>query len=264
MQQPLIMGVLNVTPDSFSDGGRFDVRDAAVQHALEMRRQGADWIDVGGESTRPGATPVPADLECARVLPVIRDIIAVDAGVKISVDTSKAIVAQQALEAGAHMINDVTAGRHDVRMFDVVAASGAPIVLMHMQGEPRTMQQNPQYGNVVNEVVDLLGERVAAARAAGITTVYVDPGIGFGKTLEHNLDLLHNLDRFASIGNGIVLGISRKRFIGEITGVQTPDDRDVATAFVHALLWTMPVAMIRVHNVALHAQIRTLSYRVLS
>ncbi len=264
MQQPLIMGVLNVTPDSFSDGGRFDVRDAAVQHALEMRRQGADWIDVGGESTRPGATPVPADLECARVLPVIRDIIAVDAGVKISVDTSKAIVAQQALEAGAHMINDVTAGRHDARMFDVVAASGAPIVLMHMQGEPRTMQQNPQYGNVVNEVVDLLGERVAAARAAGITTVYVDPGIGFGKTLEHNLDLLHNLDRFASIGNGIVLGISRKRFIGEITGVQTPDDRDVATAFVHALLWTMPVAMIRVHNVALHAQIRTLSYRVLS
>lgn len=264
MQQPLIMGVLNVTPDSFSDGGRFDVRDAAVQHALEMRRQGADWIDVGGESTRPGATPVPADLECARVLPVIRDIIAADAGVKISVDTSKAIVAQQALEAGAHMINDVTAGRHDARMFDVVAASGAPIVLMHMQGEPRTMQQNPQYGNVVDEVAGMLGERVAAARAAGITTVYVDPGIGFGKTLEHNLDLLHNLDRFASIGNGIVLGISRKRFIGEITGVQTPDDRDVATAFVHALLWTMPVAMIRVHNVALHAQIRTLSYRVLS
>jgi dihydropteroate synthase len=264
MQQPLIMGVLNVTPDSFSDGGRFDVRDAAVQHALEMRRQGADWIDVGGESTRPGATPVPADLECARVLPVIRDIIAADAGVKISVDTSKAIVAQQALEAGAHMINDVTAGRHDARMFDVVAASGAPIVLMHMQGEPRTMQQNPQYGNVVHEVVDMLGERVAAARAAGITTVYVDPGIGFGKTLEHNLDLLHNLDRFASIGDGIVLGVSRKRFIGEITGVQTPDERDVATAFVHALLWTMPVAMIRVHNVALHAQLRTLSYRVLS
>jgi dihydropteroate synthase len=264
MQQPLIMGVLNVTPDSFSDGGRFDVRDAAVQHALEMRRQGADWIDVGGESTRPGATPVPADLECARVLPVIRDIIAADASVKISVDTSKAIVAQQALEAGAHMINDVTAGRHDARMFDVVAASGAPIVLMHMQGEPRTMQQNPQYGNVVHEVVDMLGERVAAARAAGITTVYVDPGIGFGKTIEHNLDLLRNLDKLTSIGDGLMLGISRKRFIGEITGVQTPDERDVATAFVHALLWTMPVAMIRVHNVALHAQLRTLSYRVLS
>lgn len=264
MQSPLIMGVLNVTPDSFSDGGRFDVLDAAVQHALELRRQGADWIDVGGESTRPGATPVPADLECARVLPVIRDIIAADAGVKISVDTSKAIVAQQALEAGAHMINDVTAGRHDARMFDVVASSGAPIVLMHMQGEPRTMQQNPQYGNVVHEVVDMLGERVEAARAAGITTVYVDPGIGFGKTLEHNLDLLHNLDRFASIGDGVVLGVSRKRFIGEITGVQTPDERDVSTAFVHALLWTMPVVMIRVHNVALHAQLRTLSYRVLS
>lgn len=264
MQSPLIMGVLNVTPDSFSDGGRFDVRDAAVQHALELRRQGADWIDVGGESTRPGATPVPADLECARVLPVIRDIIAADASVKISVDTSKAIVAQQALEAGAHMINDVTAGRHDARMFDVVAASGAPIVLMHMQGEPRTMQQNPQYGNVVDEVAGMLGERVAAARAAGITTVYVDPGIGFGKTIEHNLDLLRNLDKLTSIGDGLVLGISRKRFLGEITGVQSPDERDVATAFVHALLWRSPVSMIRVHNITLHVQLRVLASSLFS
>jgi len=264
MQSPLIMGVLNVTPDSFSDGGRFDVRDAAVQHALELRRQGADWIDVGGESTRPGATPVPADLECARVLPVIRDIIAADPGVKISVDTSKAIVAQQALEAGAHMINDVTAGRHDARMFDVVAASGAPIVLMHMQGEPRTMQQNPQYGNVVDEVAGMLGERVAAARAAGITTVYVDPGIGFGKTIEHNLDLLRNLDKLTSIGDGLVLGISRKRFLGEITGVQSPDERDVATAFVHALLWRSPVSMIRVHNITLHVQLRVLASSLFS
>jgi len=264
MKQPLLMGVLNVTPDSFSDGGRFDVREAALEHALELRRQGADWIDIGGESTRPGATPVPADLECARVLPVIHDILDADPAAKISVDTSKAIVAEQALQAGAHMINDVTAGRHDPRMFDVVAAHGAPMVLMHMQGEPRTMQQNPQYADVVGEVVHHLTERVAAARAAGITNILVDPGIGFGKRLEHNLALLRNLAAFASIADGVVLGISRKRFLGEITGVQTPDERDIATAFVHALLWQTPVTMIRVHNIALHAQLRRLATSLVS
>ncbi len=264
MRQPQIMGILNVTPDSFSDGGRFDAREHAVQHGLEMLRQGADWIDIGGESTRPGATPVPADLECARVLPVVQDLVAAHPDVHISVDTSKAIVAERALHAGARMINDVTAGRHDPRMFSVVAAHSAPIVLMHMQGEPRTMQECPTYTDVVREVHDMLSERVAAARGAGIRTVYVDPGIGFGKTLEHNLELLRNLDVFASLADGILLGVSRKRFIGEIAGVQSPEERDVSTALVHALLWRSNVVLIRVHNVALHSQLRSLATKTVS
>ena len=261
---PLLMGVLNVTPDSFSDGGRYDVCEQAVQHACMLRAQGADWIDIGGESTRPGATPVPVDLECSRVLPVVRDLAAADPSVRISVDTSKSIVAQQALEAGAHMINDVSAGRHDPHMFSVVAAHSAPIVLMHMQGDPQTMQVQPTYSDVVREVTEILAERVASARAAGVTRVFVDPGIGFGKTRDHNLELLRNLDAFASLADGVVLGVSRKRFIGDITGVQSPDDRDVATAFVHALLWNAPVSMIRVHNITLHAQLRTLAVAMLS
>lgn len=264
MQQPLLMGILNVTPDSFSDGGRFDVREQAVQHALELLRQGADWIDIGGESTRPGATPVPADLECARVLPIVQDLIAAQPNANISIDTSKAIVAELALQAGARMINDVTAGRHDPRMFDVVASHNAPIVLMHMQGEPRTMQQQPSYVDVVREVRDMLTERVAAARAAGIRTVFVDPGIGFGKTLEHNLAVLQNLDAFESLADGVLLGVSRKRCLGEITGIQVPEERDITTAFVHALLWRSDVAMIRVHNVALHSQLRSLAAEILS
>lgn len=264
MRQPLIMGILNVTPDSFSDGGQFDAREHAVQHGLEMLRQGADWIDIGGESTRPGATPVPADLECARVLPVVQDLVAAHPDVHISVDTSKALVAELALQAGARMINDVTAGRHDPRMFDVTASHDAPIVLMHMQGEPRTMQERPMYTNVVREVHDMLSERVAAARAAGIRKVFVDPGIGFGKTLEHNLALLRNLDAFSALADGILLGVSRKRFIGEITGVQSPEERDVSTALVHALLLHSDVAMIRVHNVVLHSQLRSLATKVMS
>ena len=235
-----------------------------MQHACMLRAQGADWIDIGGESTRPGATPVPVDLECSRVLPVVRELAAADPSVRISVDTSKSIVAQQALEAGAHMINDVSAGRHDPHMFSVVVAHSAPIVLMHMQGDPQTMQVQPTYSDVVREVTEILAERVASARAAGITRVLVDPGIGFGKTRDHNLELLRNLDAFASLADGVVLGVSRKRFIGDITGVQSPDDRDVATAFVHALLWNAPVSMIRVHNITLHAQLRTLAVAMLS
>lgn len=259
MQQPLIMGVVNVTTDSFSDGGQFDVREHAVRHAIELLEQGADWIDVGGESTRPGATPVPVDLECARVLPVVKDLVATLPDIKISVDTSKSIVAELAVEAGAAMINDVTAGRHDPRMFEVVAAHNVPLVLMHMQGEPRTMQDNPTYEDVVAEVAEYLAERVAAARAAGVQQILVDPGIGFGKTRDHNLALLRNLASFSPLADGILLGISRKRFIGEITGVQTPAERDAATAMMHALLLNAPVSMIRVHNVALHDQLRKLA-----
>lgn len=264
MHVPLLMGVVNVTPDSFSDGGLYDVRQTAVEHACTMLDQGADWIDVGGESTRPGATPVPADLECVRVLPVIRDLLDVCPTANISVDTSKSIVAEQALAAGARMINDVSAGRHDPRMFDVVAARGAPIILMHMQGDPTTMQQNPTYTNVSDEVVELLSLRVEAARSAGIGNVLIDPGIGFGKTLDHNLELLRNLDVFSGLADGVVLGISRKRFIGDITGIAIPAERDVATALIHALLWNAKPTVLRVHNVQLNAQLLQLAARVMS
>lgn len=264
MHVPLLMGVVNVTPDSFSDGGMYDVRQAAVEHARVILGQGADWIDIGGESTRPGATPVPADLECVRVLPVIRDLLEVCPTANISVDTSKAIVAEQALAAGARMINDVSAGRHDPRMFDVVAARGVPIILMHMQGDPTTMQRNPTYNNATDEVVEMLAQRVEAARSAGICNVLVDPGIGFGKTLEHNLELLRNLKMFSGLADGVVLGISRKRFIGDITGIATPAERDVTTALIHALLWNADPTVLRVHNVLLHAQLRHVATRVMS
>lgn len=254
---PNIMGVVNVTPDSFSDGNRFLHTAQAVDHAHRLIHDGADILDIGGESTRPGAEPVSADEEQRRVLPVIEGIRSHHATIPISIDTMKAEVAASALASGATMVNDVTAGTHDPAMFGVVAQAGVPLVLMHMQGMPRTMQQAPTYGNVVDEVVDYLQQRVQAARDAGIQQVFVDPGIGFGKTLEHNLELLRNLDRIATIAP-IVLGISRKRFLGSITGINEADQRDVATAIMHALLIHANVHTIRVHNVSMLAQLRAL------
>lgn len=259
MQQPKIMGIVNITPDSFSDGGLFNDPHVAINRALLMIEQGADWVDVGGESTRPGATHVPVDMESTRVIPVVREIIATNATAMISVDTYKSIVARQALQAGARMINDVTAGTYDPLIFNVAVEYNVPIILMHMLGNPQTMQTDPQYGDVVQDVRQFLTQRVEAARAAGVKTIYVDPGIGFGKTLDHNLALLRNLDAFADLADGIVLGISRKRFLGAITGIEDPAQRDAATALTHALLWQSPVHMIRVHDVPMHVQLRALS-----
>lgn len=259
MNSPLIMGILNCTPDSFSDGGRFNETRVAVDHALSMINAGADWIDVGGESTRPGAEHVPVDMELNRVVPVVRELVAADASIRISVDTSSSIVAHEAIRAGATMINDVRAGTADASMFDVAAEANVPMILMHMRGEPRTMQDEPHYNDVVTDVRAFLAERVQAARAAGVRTVYVDPGIGFGKTLEHNITLLANLSAFADLADGIVLGISRKRFLGALTGITDPAERDTPTALTHALLWQAPVHMIRVHNVELHARLRTIA-----
>jgi len=257
------MGILNITPDSFSDGGLFNDPNVAVDRAQVMIRQGADWIDIGGESTRPGAKHVPADMELTRVVPVIREIITADASVNISVDTSKATVASQAIHAGARMINDVTAGTLDPNMFGVAAQYNVPIILMHMNGDPSTMQNAPVYQDVVEEVYAFLKGRVQAARKAGVETIYVDPGVGFGKTLEHNIALLRNLEAFADLASGVVLGISRKRFLGTITGIDAATERDVATALTHALLWQKKIHTIRVHDVALHAQLRTISNAIL-
>lgn len=247
---PKIMGVVNVTPDSFSDGGQFDSVQGAVNHALRLIDEGADVLDIGGESTRPGALPVTTEDEHQRVLPVINGIRAVNASIPISIDTTKADVARAAVEAGATMVNDVSAGRFDAAMLNIVADLGVPYVVMHMQGQPRTMQEAPTYDDVAADVHAFLTERVNAASASGINTVFVDVGIGFGKTLQHNMTLLRELGRFSTIGAGQILGISRKRFLGALAGIERPADRDAVTMVAHALLLHHDVAMIRVHNVA--------------
>ncbi|MEI9889582.1 MAG: dihydropteroate synthase [Caulobacteraceae bacterium] len=215
--RPRVMGIVNVTPDSFSDGGRFLGAERAVAHARLLLAQGADMLDIGGESTRPGAAPVPAEEEIARVLPIVRAIRA-DSTVPISIDTMKPQVMRAAAAEGADVWNDVTALGFAPDSLQVAAELGCEVMLMHMQGEPRTMQDNPVYGDVVAEVCQFLDDRARAAMAAGVRreAIWVDPGIGFGKTLEHNLQLLANLDRLKALGFKTVLGVSRKRFLKAI------------------------------------------------
>jgi len=255
---PRIVGIVNVTPDSFSDGGKYFDQQRAVAHALELIDAGADVLDIGGESSRPGAEPVVADEEIRRVVPVIEQIRQSHPTIPISIDTTKAVVAERALDAGATMINDISAGRFDPEMFSVAAERQVPIVLMHMQGTPATMQVNPHYSDVVEEILAFLHERINVARAHGIREIIADVGIGFGKTLEHNLTLLANLQRFAVLGVPLLLGISRKRFLGALSGIDEPSERDTVTALMHALLLSGPVEYIRVHNVRLHVHLRTL------
>jgi dihydropteroate synthase len=245
-----IMGVVNVTPDSFSDGGVFDDAQAAIAHARRLAAEGAEIIDVGGESTRPGADPVPAREELARVIPVVEGIAGLE-GVRVSIDTMKAAVAEAALDAGATYVNDVSAFRHDPDMAGLVADRKVDCCLMHMLGEPRTMQQDPRYDDVVDDVRAFLEQRMTKAVEAGVAEerIQLDPGIGFGKTLEHNLELLRRLDELAALGRPLVIGTSRKSFLGRLTG------RDV-TERVHATVATSVIAyergarIFRVHDVA--------------
>jgi dihydropteroate synthase len=249
------MGVVNVTPDSFSDGGRYRSLEAAIAHGRQMIGEGADIIDVGGESTRPGADPVAAEDELARVLPVV-GALAAD-GIAVSIDTTKPEVAHAALDAGAAVVNDVT-GLANPAMLEAVAGSVAGVVIMHMQGEPRTMQENPQYADVVAEVRDFLLKRAESAEAAGIAAerIAIDPGIGFGKTFDHNLALLRNLRLLVETGYPVLLGASRKAFLGRILGGSVPAaERDPATGATVALAIEQGVAVVRVHNVAMTAQI---------
>jgi dihydropteroate synthase len=257
-QFPRIMGVVNVTPDSFSDGGQFSSHHEAVAHGLRLVAEGADILDVGGESTRPGSESVSVQEELSRVIPVIEGIRSVNPLVPISIDTTRSSVASAALASGATMVNDVSGGLADPEILDVAAQAHAPYILMHIQGTPRTMQDDPHYEDVVRDVSAYLQQRVEVARSRGVQHILVDPGIGFGKNVDHNLALLSELESFAGIGNELLLGISRKRFLGAVTGITDPAHRDVATAMTHALLIGKPVNVIRVHNVALHAQLRSL------
>jgi len=245
------MGVLNVTPDSFSDGGRFLAFDAAVAHGLQMVADGADLVDVGGESTRPGSEPVTADEEIARVVPVIRAL--TREGVVVSADTSKAAVAAAAIEAGAAVVNDVTAFA-DPDMAPLAAESGVGVVLMHMLGTPRTMQADPRYDDVVAEVSRSLVDRADLAIAAGVDRerIVLDPGIGFGKTLDHNLRLLvDGVRAIVATGYPVLVGASRKSFLEKILGPIPPGDRDAPTVAAHTLAIAAGASVIRVHNVVM-------------
>jgi len=236
------MGVLNVTPDSFSDGGRWHAHGAAIEHGLRLIAEGADIVDVGGESTRPGAAEVDEAEELRRVLPVVE---ALAPHVQVSIDTAKPAVATAAVRAGASIVNDVTAS-----LGDVAAELGVGWVAMHMQGTPRTMQADPRYDDVVREVCDYLVERAEKARAAGVTEVWIDPGIGFGKTADHNLSLLRHLSTFVGTGWPVLIGASRKSFLGRVTGDASAEDRLEASLAV--AVWSMlhGAAIVRVHDVA--------------
>lgn len=248
---PVVVGILNVTPDSFSDGVVFLDPEAAADHAAAMLDEGAGILDVGGESTRPGSDPVSQEEEIQRVFPVIERILSVRPEAMISVDTYRSGTASAALEAGASLVNDVTALRGDSRMASVIQEAACPVILMHMQGEPKTMQKEPHYEDVVREVRDFLAERAEHAVAAGVRpeNVIVDPGIGFGKNLEHNLALLRSIGSFRELGVPVLVGVSRKRFVGELSGADDPASR--LEGSVAAAVWcaSQGVEMVRVHDV---------------
>jgi dihydropteroate synthase len=246
-----LMGVVNVTPDSFSDGGRFLEPDAAVAHGARLAEEGAVILDVGGESTRPGADPVPAEEELRRVVPVVERLAAVGTGSQLSIDTSKAAVAGAALDVGASYVNDVTAFRGDPEIAGLVAERGVECCLMHMLGEPRTMQEDPRYDDVVSDVKAFLEQRLAFAVDEGVSEdrVTLDPGIGFGKTLAQNLELLRRLDEIAAIGRPVLVGTSRKSFLGKLTG-RDVDDRLAGTIATNVLAYARGASVFRVHDVA--------------
>ena len=251
----MIMGVLNVTPDSFSDGGKFFSLEKAVDRGLRMAAEGAQIIDIGGESTRPGAEPISVDEELRRVIPVIETLRGkIDSF--ISIDTSKSEVAARALEAGAAIVNDVTGGRGDKEMMPLVAKRGVAFIIMHMQGDPRTMQEDPQYIDVVDEVVLFFRQRYERALECGIDPMAMafDPGIGFGKTLTHNLTLLGNIGRLRVQNRPLVVGVSRKSFLGKLTGASDEGDRLVATVALTSLLRAKGADVFRVHDVKENAE----------
>ncbi len=253
--QPIVMGILNVTPDSFSDGGQFETIAAAQKHALEMIAQGAELIDIGGESTRPGAQTVAIKEEIARVVPAIRAV-REHSKVPISIDTRKADVADAAIKAGANIVNDVSGFTYDPHLAAVVAESGAGVCLMHTQGPPETMQDNPEYSDILLEVYDFLDSQIRVAEQSGISRdrIMVDPGIGFGKTVEHCLELIAGISLFHGLGCPILLGVSRKSFIGHITGQESAQDRSFGSVSAAIVALSQGVQLFRVHDIEAHAE----------
>ncbi len=260
-----IMGIINVTPDSFSDGGHFASTEAALAQAERLIDDGADILDIGGESTRPFAEPVAAEEELQRVIPVIRGI-RQKHSIPISIDTSKATVAREALDAGADIINDISALQKDPEMISLVKETTIPVIIMHMQGNPTDMQISPEYQDVTEDIIGFFKERIGWIKENGVAVdrLIIDPGIGFGKTLQHNLSILKNIKKFSTLGCPVLLGHSRKRFLGDITDTVIEKERDLATAVVSALCCTENIAIIRVHDVAATRQALLLSEAIRS
>ncbi len=260
---PQIMGIINVTPDSFSDGGDNFTTESAYNKVIKMVENGADIIDIGGESTRPGANEVSTEEEIRRVIPLIKKVKATYPNLPISIDTTKAEVALEATINGANIINDISGLTFSPEIADIATKYNISIVLMHIKGKPRTMQESPTYQNCTEEVFDFLKERINYAKSRGVKNIIADIGIGFGKTTVHNLELIRNLNVFKSLGVPLLLGISRKRFIGELLGIDNPKDRDYATALIHALLLNKNIDIIRVHNVKLLSDLKKLNQSLL-
>jgi dihydropteroate synthase len=248
-KRPLIMGVLNITPDSFSDGGKYFNIESACKRALEIERQGADIIDIGGESTRPGSLPTSLDDELQRVVTVIRRLKG-KVRIPISIDTNKYEVARQSLEHGASIINDISGLHGDKRLADLCAEYSAGVIIMHMRGKPRTMQKRPVYSRLLKEIADYLKQGIATALSAGVKKerIIIDPGIGFGKSLKHNLLIIKNVNYFNKMGYPVMLGISRKSFLGRITGLDV-DERMIPTVAANALAIYCGADIIRVHDI---------------
>lgn len=246
LEKPLIMGILNVTPDSFSDGGEFIDIEKAVLHAKEMIKEGADIIDIGGESSRPGSDPVSEEEELNRVKPIIERLVK-EVDVPISIDTYKPMVAEECLKAGATIINDITGV--DERMRKVAAKYGAAVIIMHMSGAPKTMQENIHYEDVISDIKLFLKERAEKAKEAGITSIMIDPGIGFGKTTEQNLEIIRRLNEFEELGYPILMGISRKSFIGKVLGLDNPKDRFIGTIISNIIAVENGAIILRVHDI---------------
>jgi len=255
---PKIMGIVNVTPDSFSDGGLFVQKDVAIEQAMKLIEDGADILDIGGESSRPNAAEISVEEEKRRVIPVVEGIRKINSSVEISIDTVKYEVAKAALNAGATIINDISGLSLDIRLATLAEEKNVPLILMHIQGTPRTMQINPTYSNVVEDVFDELSKTIALAKSFGVKNVMADIGIGFGKTAEHNWTLLKNIKRFEKLGVPMILGLSRKSFLGKLLGIDVPKERDFATAMLHSLLLEAKLEIIRVHEVSQIVTLRKL------
>lgn len=245
---PRVMGILNVTPDSFSDGGKYFSTDMAVDRALQMLDEGADIIDIGGESTRPGSDPVTTAEEIARTIPVIKKLFSLRKDVIISIDTTKSEVARQALENGASIINDISGLTFDKEMVSLVREFNSGVIIMHIKGNPKTMQQNPFYEDVIKEVKDFLKTQVKLAEGNGIEKIIIDPGIGFGKRVEDNFNIIKNIENFSSVGYPVMIGLSRKSFIGKTLNLEI-EDRDIPTVILEAISVVKSARIIRTHNV---------------
>ncbi len=259
---PKIMGILNVTPDSFSDGGKYFDQNIAVEHALNLIKDGADIIDVGGESTRPGSDPISVEDEIERTVPVIKKIKSLNKDILISIDTNKSDVAEEALKNGASIVNDISGLTSDINMFNVAAKYDSAVVIMHIKGTPKTMQQNPYYDDVVQEVYEFLFKQSQKAIEHGIRKIIIDPGIGFGKRIEDNFELIKRLNDFQSIGYPIMIGVSRKSFIGKTLNLEI-DQRDVPTVIMEAISIVNSARIIRTHNVKYCSQMIKLVNKII-